>query len=393
MGSRSSHTYAARSRSGFPKRFEPLRTAFRVIFAVFVICCASTCASSTVPLLDPPYRIWQAETFIIDARGFTTRIYWLNDETLVFAGYTEQATTRTFRNVGRKIFLWKLGDVPHPYQTQTWDEFGFCAEDGVIAYSLRPPDGVKFAVNEMRGALGEEVEVPISKVPPATGPLSDAARTEDTKCRRYTDPRMVGRLWVADATRRFYLDFGAIGWPRVPQNVVLQRADGTEQIELPLSFPEPMPSCTHSPNFVSEFLAWDCIAGSNGAIQSWRESGCWPVWKIALPGGAIEKICIPYGPWVGATFEIVPTKAGMFFMSLAGSGKDGYSAGEAGFYRMQNGSLKRVLSGLIEHIRISPSGCKVAFVYAPYFMAKLFDPLVKGPDRSKVVVIDVCSRP
>jgi hypothetical protein len=369
-------------------RVSAVSSVFAIILSMVATCCTSTHAESFGTLPNPmAYRTWVANTFINGPNYQSTYIYWLNDETVVFDGYPEQATSKNFRTLRRSLFTWKLGDVPQQYSTTGWAGYGYCASDGVIVYSLKPTDGSKFPTREMRGTPGQGVDVPILNLqfPPTT------ASVDDSICRRYVDPKMVGRSWVADISRSFYLDFGPSVRPHTAQ-VVLQRADGTQRKELPISFTDFPTNCVHSYQFTSTFFVWDCINSSQDSSRSWRDANCWPIWKVALPGGEVEKICISYGVWAGASIEIIPTKAGMFFTSRRQSTNDPYSPDEAGLYRLDNGSVKLVLPGLIEHIKISPSGCKVAFVYAPNFMATQFEPPVKQQDRSKVVAIDVCSK-
>jgi hypothetical protein len=370
-----------------------IASAITLIFGLAVITCPSSRADISGLVLNPPYRAWSANTFINGPNYQSTYIYWLNDETLIFDGYLEQATSKNFRTLPRVLFTWKIGDVPQPYSATGYAGYGFCASDGVIVYSLKPADGARSPTREMRGIPGQEVDVPIlsSQFSPTTTSADKIAQT-DNVCRRYIDPKMAGRSWVADASRQFYLDFGPSGLHRAAESVVLQRADGTERRELPISFADRVTMCTHSHQFVPAFFAWNCVAGSQESLRAWREANCWPIWRIALPGGEVEKICIPFGAWAGASIEIIPTKMGIFFSSMQQSTNDPYSPDEAGLYRLENGSVKRVLSGLIEHINISPSGCKIAFVYASNFMATRFDPPFKQQDRSKVVAIDVCSK-
>jgi hypothetical protein len=167
-----------------------------------------------------------------------------------------------------------------------------------------------------------------------------------------------------------------------------------ERKELPLSFTDFPVNCVQAHEFAAAFFVWNCIVGSQQAVRVWRDDNCWPIWKVVLSAGEVEKACIPYGAWSGASIEIVPTKAGMFFTSLQNSKGGWYFPGEAGLYKMNNdGSVEPILPGLIEHLKISPSGCKVAFVYAPHFMATEFNPPSPQHDRSKVAVIDVCSKP
>ena len=362
-----------------------------IIFSVAFVC-SSTRAEPIGQLLNPPYRTWTADTFIISTNNLTTYAHWLSEETLFFAGYPEQGTSKNFRTLRRKLYLWKLGEAPQAYPAAAWFGYGYCASDGVVVFSLQPPDGERFPIREMRGPPGQEVEVPILNLqsPPTTVAAGDV---DNKDCRRYVDPTMLGRSWVADVSRNFYLDFGPSVRPHTAP-VVLQSADGAERKELPISFTDFPTVCVHSHQFTPAFFVWDCIASSQGATRSWRDTNCWPVWKVALPGGGVEKICIPYGVWAGASIEIVPTKAGMFFTSLQTANRGPYSPGEAGLYRLDNGSVKRVLPGLIEHIKVSPSGCKVAFIYAPNFISTQFEPPIwQRDDRSKVAVVDVCSKP
>lgn len=368
-------------------RFGVAVSVCAVIFSVITIFCTPSSAWSSGLVLDPAYRSWVADTFIVGP-NYSTNIFWLNDETVVFDGYLEQATSKNFRTLSRSLFIWKLGDAPQPHSTTGWAGYGYCASDGVIAYSLKPAEGTNSPTREMRGIPGHEVEVPILNLqyPPT------AESAGDDICRRYVDSKMLGRSWAVDVSRNFYLDLGSSTLPH-SANVVLQRRDGAERKELPISFTNFSFGCAQSHQFTPAFFVWDCITISQDALRVWRDANCWPVWKVALPGGEVEKTCIPFGAWAGASTEIIPTKAGIFFTSLQVN-RETYLPGNAGLYSLDNGSAKRVLPGWIEHVKVSPSGCKVAFVYAPHFMATVFArPDWALLDRSKVAVVDLCSKP
>jgi hypothetical protein len=202
----------------------------------------------------------------------------------------------------------------------------------------------------MRGPPGKEVDVPILNLQssPTTFSYGDVTRVDNKDCRRYQDPKMLGRSWLADASQQFYLDFGPSAGSHSEHNLILERADGTErrELQIPSTF---LTICTHSHQFTSAFFAWNCLASPQASLREWQATNCWPIWKIALPGGEVEKICLPYGAWAGASIEIIPTKAGMFFTSMRQSTNNPHSPDEAGLYRLENGTVKRVLPGLIAH--------------------------------------------
>jgi len=193
------------------------------------------------------------------------------------------------------------------------------------------------------------------------------------KCLPAADPRLADYEWVTDTYRQYRLIFGTRLQTQVhaahPIHLV-HSDDSGHDIALPVTAADADASCTHFHRFDKEFLIWDCSdVGLNinyvPAADRWHaKHDCWPVWRVMPATADVERICLPYGPWVGSSIELVPTKMGLLFASLNDEAEYPNGPGAAGLYELAGGTAHRILTGLVRWPTISPSGCKVVFDYA-----------------------------
>ncbi|HEV2675485.1 MAG TPA: lysozyme inhibitor LprI family protein [Aliidongia sp.] len=100
--------------------------------------------------------------------------------------------------------------------------------------------------------------------------------------------------------------------------------------------------------------AADRLPEMQGAVERrWSKTNCLPYWLIAPDNGEAGEACIPFGPYVRAVPQPLPTRSGVFFAA------DSY-----GLYRVSGDSAQQVLSGAIEQPVVSNDGCAVAFAVA-----------------------------
>jgi hypothetical protein len=208
---------------------------------------------------------------------------------------------------------------------------------------------------------------------------------------------MAGQIYLTDSERRYYLVLGEDFAGRVTEEkLVLMRADKTNKTVLPI-YRDEAPSVQY-PMFEKVFYVFeDALSDypnrryprSMTPFQMWRENKCWPFWRISPETTKVERLCIPYGPWVGETrppessqalISLVPTKAGIFFAYTR-------RKGTSGLFRLRSGDVRHIAAGEIKYPVVSPDGCRVAFYYFPDDRA----PRLFATDTSSLVVVDVCS--
>jgi hypothetical protein len=370
-----------------------------------------------------PYPAWTDAAYVHD-NSWTTTIYWVDEETVMFAAYPERPTpenlhfggptvrSRPGDSLKPNLLIWKVRKEPAQiYSRGSWDSGGiYCVYDGIVVLGGSPPtqdpkNGRKI-LHQLWGPLGHEQEhaVPVNEDDFGPRPSNGRPQTDDVDCgalKPRTDQKMQGRGWIVDATGQFYLDFGLQELPgsrafdQSDHQIALMRADGSTRVELPIKLQVLTAACTHSHRFLGSFLVWDCNSDINRQAE-WRASGCWPIWRVWLPDGRTEKICLPSGAWVGGYIELLPTKIGIFFSAIVPV-RNELDPGQSGLYRLEDGSARRVLPGILTKSVVSLSGCEIAFDYSPTYEGLRITPSILGsvrrggPGRPQVTVIDVCS--
>jgi len=123
---------------------------------------------------------------------------------------------------------------------------------------------------------------------------------------------------------------------------------------------------------------------ATGEVQNsteWPKGQPMPVWWLT-PDGKVTEEAIPYHPFTtrAAGRGFLPVKGGVFAWSHAAG--PGNSLGEAGGYLARDGTMRKVIAGLLRNPVVSPDGCKVAFVHE----AQVPTPAAHG----KMKMIDLC---
>jgi hypothetical protein len=344
-------------------------------------------------LVDFPHPLWNSGIYPYQA--VFEPFFWVDDNTVLFRGTLDRGRRDASGNPLHEpaLYLWRLGKKPQLYGTDpVAASHSFCAVDGWDRYSRIETDtktGLRKFVGYMAGPLGREKEEPL---PPEDLPGSANNDLHDMevpdKCVRRHDPAMVHRFWVTDTGDRYRIDFGSTRPMQEAHPLVLMRADGSHRVELPISTREAWVSCTHFHRFDGAFLVRDCLTVGNrpNVLEEWATRGnCWPVWRVEPREGTTQKMCLPFGNWVGYGIDLMPTRPGLFF--VAHGIARGSDPGAAGLYRLRADTAQRLLAGFLSAPTISPSGCKAVFSYTANGKA-LSAPT---PDTSAVLAIDVCS--
>jgi hypothetical protein len=313
-----------------------------------------------------------------------TRISWLDNDTITFSANNgpKPRTPEEIHTRETWLYLWRLGNKPRPFGADAHTAAFGCAARGEVTYYQKTIDPKTGGVSRTRW-----VEVPGQESRPApltdvmdrkvTGIAANPVSIEPTDCGFYIDPAMAGKVYVTDTEHAFYIDFGNDPimteiHDKPAEPLVLMRADGSGRVELPISNSMVALRSVHFHTFDGYFY----LLNSNVPPSIWRETNCWPIWRIEPPTAKTERLCIPFGPWL--PLELIPTKAGLFFS--ANSPKD-----ESGFYRLDNGVASRIFAGDLWGSIISPDGCRVAFTRPDS------DRSIPGVSWSSIIVVDVCS--
>ena len=105
--------------------------------------------------------------------------------------------------------------------------------------------------------------------------------------------------------------------------------------------------------------------------------------------GSVSRVPVPFNGLTGVT--LFPMRAGLLLIAIVS--KTPTDPGDAGLYWVSSGAMKRVLTGIIERVGVSPDGCRIAFSFAP-----TSDELTQGRGRMRrglpgntMQMIDTCA--
>jgi len=411
-----------KTRTAFPTVLLRLRS-IRALHAIWALVCALLIPSSSIAAEPPtdlahfPHPVWDAKH--APSADVFTYFYWVDDDTILFRAETGlKPRTEAERNVPRAVlYLWHLEESPKIY-TDGYIGY-YCAANGwvyVPKFDFDPRTGTHGRARVVvEGPLGQEQERPLPPPEPAQGTKDEVLRAIRARGGSGQDPRRIdapdkclpppadpalsGQVWLSDTYRQYRIIFGLPEWAWQPgkgqviRPLELMRSDGSGRTTLPITTAEVDPNCTQFHRFDRLFLIWDCsnaglIVNGVPAAERWHaKHDCWPVWQVDPSTATTEKICLPYGNWVGSIIELVPTKAGLLFATLNDAAEYPNGPGAAGLYELTNGTARRILTGLIRWPTVSPSGCKVIFDYAE----KQTDRFFGYPGSPTVIAINLCS--
>jgi hypothetical protein len=115
---------------------------------------------------------------------------------------------------------------------------------------------------------------------------------------------------------------------------------------------------------LSPIVYIDPETGKEEPVGQWPKGKPVQVWWLT-PDGKVTTENIPYMPLMrGGSRGFLPSREGIFIYShkLDDIGKPG----DAGGYLAQGDSVKKLITGLLENVSVSPDGCHVAFLHDPY---------------------------
>ena len=307
------------------------------------------------------------------------QIFWLDEDRILYTGY-EPSVREIRKEDGRSVT--KRGiyvlDLRSNKLTRHADAEGFlCYRNGFVRYSVRFDVSSRIAVRR-QGKFGEEKEIAVDMREQPAG-----HRLNQLTCRHYdASSYMTGEkrsLPLLDG--HGVLEFGQKGMPGKLEisAAKLHLANGTGHVTLPISGNATYVSLIQYFEFANSYIA--------GYIAPKEPSSKWPkgaFHRIYLlkPEGTVEEIMIPVGPGSDRRLSsFALTRAGLMF--YGGESRRYLNPGTAGLYLSDGNRTKKLESGLLHGIGVSPNGCKVAVAMQTY---------TKTPDPTTIRVVDVCTR-
>jgi uncharacterized protein len=163
------------------------------------------------------------------------------------------------------------------------------------------------------------------------------------------------RRLVTDAEGKAAVALGALdrlaGDPE-DRYVQFRRDDGGHRTTPPIRIDRRMGLRAEYAARTAEFVvsaAHRPMRGEAGFERVWAKTGCLPFWRVSAADGSASQGCIPFGDYVGHLPQPLPSPAGLFV-----------AAEDAGLYRIEGETARRVVSGPVEGALIAPDGCQLA---------------------------------
>lgn len=329
-------------------------------------------------------------------RVLKERVFWLDADSLVFAGTASHDVADMDDDDPTSIYLWKPFSGPETlHREAVWTSPGlvqqqyFCASDGRLTYSrsgagkaTSTPGVVSFDV--MEGSPGQERPAVRESyfLKGNSGDLNESAPgllpynriwyspQSGLSCDERAAPEMIGRFWAATTVPDIRLVFDREG-----VNGLFVRArllNVQTKREQPLTVPDGVSSPVCISNTLWDGAAWFGTCKFS-ATDAPRPAEAWhTVWRVDPRSGTTEVLNVPKRPSThGLAF--LPTKVGVLFYSSD-------TADDDGLFRFVDGQHELLVAGEFVDGVVSPDGCKVA----------LSEMVSTRTADNRLVVADVC---
>ncbi|ALA57585.1 hypothetical protein [Nitrospira moscoviensis] len=335
-----------------------------VLFLMVVSPQLAACAALTAP-----YSIKDAGIFAEDAD-----LVWLDNRRVLFHGHKGMEPSSDPKTIlrlnDRGLYFWDTISGA----LELYDTFDTRSDGLLLKSSLCVHDGVLTYVNRgiiISGKRGQEARTPFPKQPYWFNPHS---------CGYYdTKP-----FWFVENHRTIplleehgYLDLGTVIPPQ-PDPLTLRFENPNPAISFyslaaKKSFTLPMGQLEVGGLRV-EFAPYKNVYLISGLqyfddvkrdVQpAWPDAVPLRVWWLS-PDGTLTKQEMPKLPWShGNAFKFFPARNGVFMSKQSPSGPEAF--GSMGGYLIQGQEMKRVVSGALRRVAMSPDGCSVAVVNDMY---------------------------
>ena len=318
--------------------------------------------------------------------GTNVRVYWLDNDRVIFTGYKVDEYL-DYEKIGegrfpkKAIFIW---DTRNNKITKYAEGDLTCFFRNYIRYAEHRGDGsIYFYKGDLgrekafasRKSLNTETEYLSGQVEPRVNLLTcqpDLPKPEWVK-----GPRVTELL-----PEHGYLDFGKDDWIVDDANPILFYASG---------------ALVGKPILIGSHEVWKNVTFAPFAeaylIKGFRETpGPAPVWQISKDGELKQSPQVPKHKYFESFFQYYLVKNGAF-VTTSTNAKFNLAGDSGGYLIHKDGSVKKVIAGLVEATAISPDGCKVAVINVLHGQARAdsMNALGAGKSGSQTLkMIDLC---
>jgi hypothetical protein len=308
------------------------------------------------------------------------KLGWIDNERVMFHGYdigkmTQPGPGEGHPTAAEGLFIWDTGKGT---VTKYWDIDGptsLCVYHDTIAFGQRIK-GEQNAWIRTVGKIGQEQSVR------STG--GDWVNPISCAYSKRRPPEVTGQRILRHLREEHgYLDFGSAAKLSLLETakVLYYRPGWKDPLYLPFA--------TNRVLNLFDYVEFeDAYLLQGRAITP----DAVPLWLLR-PDGTVTQLLEPKGKswerigWVGYIW----TKRGLLLISRTA---DGYAAaGKSGGYLLDGDNVKRLIVGLLDHVAVSPNGCKLAFghVLNSQAGADSAQALRKGkPGTRTLKMIDLC---
>jgi len=355
----------------------------------------------------PKHLTKEAPGYFAFANPGGWRVYWIDNERVLFAGHSEDEFNRRFggqtndHNYSLRIWNTSTGAVEHVDEA----EGGHCYYGGYLTYDVQQRGGLRDVVIRS-GPLGhpEQMQYPQSYFSGQAMAKRDEWR-HLFNCRTFhranfgpeaicITPLLEGDGFL-DAT-------GGMCAPEVREQIRLLRERGGDEFKFEREFSErnvvyyarlgdapialPIKSREiQLSGLLSHYVEWSkqyVLLTKEARDTPWP--GSWPngvpksVYLLSRDG-AVTRVDIPWKSVTKSAFVAAsPTKRGL--LAVHGAPTTFHIPGPAGLYLVHDGELTMVRRGFISVLSVAPDGCKVTFGEEFHTM----------PPFGKLFVMDLC---
>jgi hypothetical protein len=309
-------------------------------------------------------------SFVLKDSGFQAssqhRIYWLDDNRIIFTGY--EINLDKLDKQGRygreqNIYIW---DIREKHRTVYVKNASLgCYFRGYIRYSILEGPSKKGPMGQERPYLDMFYSKDTWEEEPPE--WEEGVKMHPITCRSYHS-RGVG--YIDLLPEHGYLDYRRPSeyspGDKVP--IVWYRADGIGGAKLPLMVHTYLNSSAvrYEPFLNGYVLETTNFIESTAKSPSLR-SDTFSIW-LFLADGNVSEFVMPRRDWMrGGTRNFYPAPKGVLTWTHDW-GRHKNPPGDAGAYWIQGDKVLKIISEEIapDSVRVSPDGCKVAFVSEPY---------------------------
>jgi hypothetical protein len=304
-------------------------------------------------------------------------IFWLDEDRILYRGY--EPSGNEVRGADGKTTS-KLGvyvlDVRTNRNTRHADLYGYlCYRDGFVRYFARSDPTLQTQVWR-EGRFGEEKEVIYEGRPKIRGLRISGLTCRDYQAGVYGDYEGL-RIPLLD--QHGSIEYGRRKGPGSKEELPPRwlSSDGGTQVALPFTTVGISPSWIRYYEFANVYTIG--YAPPQQSSSKWSASSQHRIYVLST-AGKVSEISISGGGWGEQRLSAFAlTLAGV--LVYGGELRRYKDPGTVGIYLVSGGTSRKISSGLLHALGVSPSGCRVAVAMQTY---------VKSPDPALIRIVELC---